>query len=352
MSKYLKNDDRKFYIYKMYDENNELLYIGKTIQFTVRMNQHFSIESMIKDNWKTKVCKIVYFELDTKVDMDMVELYLIATERPRYNRESTDTTLPKIKIEFNKKNEKVIYVKGFKKESVFYITDKEKENISNRLFLYDGKMNEYNKKEFNISKSWLRKNVDSTKRLKANILTYKSMKNELNNDLIISDDIKTYFKCNSNYFGAINDISVFKDCKSLILIPSENDKNSVFDVFKIIKYITLTIKNDLYLYIPSKKIRYYLKLWLNEEDIIEEIKVKDNLTIEKEYLDSIENIPLNKEKRSELVNRINLRDERNRFQKSYSKINEYLQEHHNMYIESKVIRAEGQRVRVWILKNK
>lgn len=95
-------------------------------------------------------------------------------------------------------------------------------------------------------------------------------------------------------------------------------------------------------------------LGINDKEIIrlEEIQAKQTNDEIEEYVLSLLNKPLNKEQREELINIIVVRDEYNRLQKSYSKINEYLQENYNMHMKSKVIRAEGQRVRVWILKNK
>ena len=117
IDKYLEEDDRKFYVYKMYDENEELLYVGKTTRFDARMIQHFSKDTIEKQPWKEDVNYIKYFELYAKVDMDMTELYLIATERPKHNELSTDTTLPKNKFEINKKKyDKIIEIKMPKKK--------------------------------------------------------------------------------------------------------------------------------------------------------------------------------------------------------------------------------------------
>ncbi len=91
MSKYLEEDNRKFYIYKMYDETNELLYIGKTTNIEQRMNCHFSKDMIERQEWKNEVAYIDYYEFKTKVDMDIMELYYIALERPKYNISSTDT---------------------------------------------------------------------------------------------------------------------------------------------------------------------------------------------------------------------------------------------------------------------
>lgn len=114
MSKYLKNDNRRFYVYKMYDENEELLYVGKTTRFDARMIQHFSKDAIEKQAWKEDVAYIDYYEFKTKVDMDIMELYYIALERPKHNELSTDTEKPQISIIYTCKEPKRINRKPIK----------------------------------------------------------------------------------------------------------------------------------------------------------------------------------------------------------------------------------------------
>lgn len=48
MGNYLEEDNRNFYIYKMYDRDDKLLYIGKTTDIEMRMNSHFSKDTIEK----------------------------------------------------------------------------------------------------------------------------------------------------------------------------------------------------------------------------------------------------------------------------------------------------------------
>lgn len=95
-------------------------------------------------------------------------------------------------------------------------------------------------------------------------------------------------------------------------------------------------------------------LGINDKEIIrlEEIQAKQTNDEIEEYIKSLIDKPLGKQQREKLIQMINLRDARGRQQKTLKTINAYLQENYNMYMESKVIRAEGNRARVWILKNK
>ena len=76
---------KKYYIYKMFDNDNNLLYIGKTHNLYGRMNAHFSIETIKKQPWKQEVYKTEVIELYNQYDIDIVEIYLIGKEKPKYN---------------------------------------------------------------------------------------------------------------------------------------------------------------------------------------------------------------------------------------------------------------------------
>lgn len=351
MSKYLKNDYRKFYIYEMYDKNNNLLYIGKTINIHHRINQHFGLEWLVKQNWKVNVYKIIYFELESKVDMDMTELYLIATKKPKYNKQSTDTILPKIEINFSKLNEKCIYYKNQKEESVLHITDKEKNKISNNIILYNGKLNKFREKEINITKSWLNIRKDNISLLNENIKKYIDV--NIDDTIIIAmKNIKIYNKNKSyNIAYNYNDLNKFSNYENIIIVSSEDNKKDILEMCKIIKHITLNLNKKIHLYIPSKKLREYLIFWLGDLSLEKIRKSKEHNQIES-YVKHMINKPLYDIEKENFIEKINLRDSRNRLQKSYSKINEYLENNYNLHIEKSRPRINGKQVRVWtILEN-
>ena len=124
MSNYLENDDRNFYIYKMYSQDNELLYIGKTTNIEARINKHFSKDTIKNQQWKENVSHIDYYEFKTKVDMDIMELYYIALERPKYNKLSTDTEKPQIEIIYKCNKPKRIIRKPLNKKILEIDIDK------------------------------------------------------------------------------------------------------------------------------------------------------------------------------------------------------------------------------------
>ena len=80
--------------------------------------------------------------------------------------------------------------------------------------------------------------------------------------------------------------------------------------------------------------------------IIEEQKKQDEL---EEYLETLVGKTLIKDEQKELINMIDLRDGRNRVQKSINIINSYLIENYNYSVSSKRIRIDGKQLRTWVV---
>lgn len=69
-----------YFIYKFYDINNELLYVGKTTGLKSRFSQH------VKDKvWRDEIFTVEYAICDSKSDMDIYEIYYINKLNPKYN---------------------------------------------------------------------------------------------------------------------------------------------------------------------------------------------------------------------------------------------------------------------------
>lgn len=83
-----KRNDSDYFVYKFVDDNNQIIYIGKTIRLLARMVQHFKTDSHLTDECYDNVKYIFYCSLKTKVEMDIYEIYLIDKYRPQYNKKS------------------------------------------------------------------------------------------------------------------------------------------------------------------------------------------------------------------------------------------------------------------------
>lgn len=112
--------ERKGYVYKFIDENNRILYIGKTTNMERRMKQHFSSNSHLKKQGKgdiyNKIQRIEYLKCNTEYDALVKELYYINYYKPKYNTASKiKQLLPPLEKEDRWKVYKVI--KPLKKEN-------------------------------------------------------------------------------------------------------------------------------------------------------------------------------------------------------------------------------------------
>lgn len=76
----------KFIVYKMLDKDNNIVYVGRSVQFSIRMYQHFS--NHIKENnksWYYEVENIQYVEFDNFECMCNYESYFINKYKPKGN---------------------------------------------------------------------------------------------------------------------------------------------------------------------------------------------------------------------------------------------------------------------------
>jgi len=85
-----KCKDSGYFVYKFIDDDNQIIYIGKTIRLPARMVQHFKTDSHLTSECYDNVKCIFYCSLKTKAEMDIYEIYLIDKYRPRYNEKSVN----------------------------------------------------------------------------------------------------------------------------------------------------------------------------------------------------------------------------------------------------------------------
>lgn len=81
-----------YYIYKFLNKNNQLIYIGKTIEVKRRYFQHLH-----EGGWKkSEISKILYAECLSKSDMNIYEYYYINKLKPLYNKSLVNIDMPTI----------------------------------------------------------------------------------------------------------------------------------------------------------------------------------------------------------------------------------------------------------------
>ncbi|MGL5346150.1 MAG: GIY-YIG nuclease family protein [Peptostreptococcaceae bacterium] len=137
----------EFCVYKMFDKDGELLYVGKTKNINARMTQHFA-KGKKREIWKDDVDSIVYTVFKNECDMTICEIYLIGVLKPKYNKEFKNKYKPTVKIDkFEDSNRswknfgEVEEVRVFEYEFFNELSIEDREYIRDNIKIYEGKMN-------------------------------------------------------------------------------------------------------------------------------------------------------------------------------------------------------------------
>lgn len=118
---------KKYYIYKFLDKNNNVIYIGRSENIEQRIATHFSPSGHLPKKCYKNVKSVEYIEVDTKIDMFIMELYYINKFKPIYNTADKYEDEIQTKIdeslnlwkEYDKDNIKIIqnYIENLKFET-------------------------------------------------------------------------------------------------------------------------------------------------------------------------------------------------------------------------------------------
>ena len=287
----MSNINEEYIVYKMYNIKGELLYIGKTTNFKSRMDQHFSKEMIEKQPWKKNVYKIEYFNFKTRVDMDIIELYLIALEKPKYNIASTNTEKSTLNIKIEPINIRYMIRENINKQiNDLKTSETERDKIINNLNIYTGKLNligdkNPKTKESPLSRTWYMKaNEEQIKKLKDNTHNYfrHICKNKsancawtCNTDIMESYAPRGYKR---SYVPPHDELKRFNNVYSYAYLVNDfltdyqrelinDDLITILYLIKVVKYITIDLNHELNLYVPSRRVRDLLCEWLNIDKI-------------------------------------------------------------------------------------
>jgi hypothetical protein len=78
---------KKYYIYRFKDRYDNIIYIGKTKDIYQRISQHFGTGGHLTHACYDDVVSIEFATLNSCIDMNIYEMYLIDTIRPKFNTE-------------------------------------------------------------------------------------------------------------------------------------------------------------------------------------------------------------------------------------------------------------------------
>jgi len=80
-----------FYVYRLLNEARDVLYVGKTINLSDRINTHISGRGHLPKEVSNSIRYVEVKKYKTKLDMDIHELYYINKLRPKYNKKDVQT---------------------------------------------------------------------------------------------------------------------------------------------------------------------------------------------------------------------------------------------------------------------
>ena len=83
------------YVYRMFNEDGTLLYIGKTKQLDYRMYAHFY---KYREPWKDQVTYMDAHRFDLESDMHVYEMYLVTKYKPVFNRHASCLDTPSFEL--------------------------------------------------------------------------------------------------------------------------------------------------------------------------------------------------------------------------------------------------------------
>ena len=277
-----------YYIYRFKNKNDVIVYVGRTINLKQRFLQH----DHLTDDVKT----IEYIECNTEADMIWKEIYYINLY---YNKSSTNIGdlyaggVTDIGLRDEWKRYKFINqpdIVDYKYISC--IKEPPKLDYKNLIHILNNKkMNSIGNDKYALSEKWFRECKDedicqlrkNTNNFIRNIVP--KISNITENNIIwttfkdYKDDIKD--KGYTKSFAKIFDYSATKNCNAVAYICNNfnpvikrNDvvlSNDEFALLSILGFLfnntTLSNGKEIFIYLPSVRMRSLLKTWINENSL-------------------------------------------------------------------------------------
>lgn len=77
--------EQYYYVYRLLDKNNNILYVGKSKRLKQRISQHLGKGSNLDPECVDRIAKVQYLIFTNECDMCLYEIYLINLYQPQYN---------------------------------------------------------------------------------------------------------------------------------------------------------------------------------------------------------------------------------------------------------------------------
>lgn len=90
----------KWYVYRFLDEDNNMIYIGKTNNLNNRMRQHFSTGHLNQEVYNM-VKSIEYLYFESEADQHVAEMFLVNKYKPIFNTDGKKKDVLTLKVNIN-----------------------------------------------------------------------------------------------------------------------------------------------------------------------------------------------------------------------------------------------------------
>lgn len=291
----LKEKDKKYYVYRFINKDNVITYVGKTQNLYRRFLQH--------DHLSKDISRIEYIECDSEAEMTWKEVYYINLF---YNELSTNVSDVYLKgkmkdiglddnwIKYKKSFNKTYKVIATKEKYLKYAIDVPHYNYCKLIHIIDhNKLNEIGKDKYAISQKWFINHrydglVDKLRRNTMNF--FRNLTPSKNNNISSNNLWTTYDEFKENikgkgYTKSYVELGTDKNIKNtnkIYLAYLANNfypaiKNSDYEITEeefalseLLQFIFQSaIRNgeEIYIYIPSVRMRNLLKKWINENSL-------------------------------------------------------------------------------------
>ena len=282
-----QKENRKYYVYRFLNKDNIIIYVGRTSDLSRRLSNH----EHITDN----VSKIEYIECDSEAEMAWKEIYYINLYYNQLSENKTDVyTGGKIKDiglndywkSFIGFKDDICRITSANEKYEKYIIDAPKYDYKSLIHILDNpKMNQTGTDRYSLSRNWfydhqydglLKSLKNNTVNFFRNICHDKSSQNlwttydEFGEIMKGNGYTKGFISLSRDYFEQYKDriylaylANNFYPAKKSVSEISE-DQFALSELLQFIFNSAIREGNEIWVYIPSIRMRRLLKLWIEK----------------------------------------------------------------------------------------
>ena len=285
--------ERKYYVYRFLNKDNVITYVGRTVDLYKRFLQH--------DHLTDKVARIEYIECDSKAEMAWKEVYYINLYYNELSTNISDVYLggqmkdiglndkwKRYKYQYQPGNRDIGTLEKYNK----YVVDVPNYDYKSLIHIIDHeKLNEIAKDKYAITQKWFNEHkydglVDQLRRSVVNFfcnLTPNGNSNSTHNNLwttyeefreeikgkgfvkaftYLSDDTEKDYSDRTNLEYIAN---IFYPVTIQNNFEVTENQYALTELLQFMFKSALSKGNEIWIYIPSKRMRNLLKSWVEKD---------------------------------------------------------------------------------------